>query len=382
MKNKYWIYWTSALLFFASFYTLLVPLPLYLTDLQIPDWQLTIILGGFGIAGLLIRPVSGIITDTYGFRNVIMLGTLLLSLGAAFTSFTTNPFLLFILRFIQAAGYVAFTTSVTAKIADMIEAGQRSKVIALFGTAANVSMTITPAAVNSIMPVIGYEGAFYLSGGLALLAGILVFVLTKKDSKSENRIKVDIKKIFFSVKQVKILIIISALYGFGFGAFLQFLPLLVERRSLGNSGLYYMLYGICLILSRVFAGPYLDKYNRYSSMAVSFILMGIGLGIFAFTYSNISLIYLAVVFMAFSGAVLHPLLITIHVEEISMIGLASAIFYLGFDSGIGIGAWLLSPIFEYYDMTGIYFTACISTIVGIYLVNLIRKNKKIEKSFV
>lgn len=62
-QRDYWITWVSTFLFFIAFYALIVPLPRYLTGVGLPDWQVGLVLGATGIASLLTRSISGILTD-------------------------------------------------------------------------------------------------------------------------------------------------------------------------------------------------------------------------------------------------------------------------------------------------------------------------------
>src|SRR5262245_493479 len=114
--RAYWTAWVATLIFFAGFYSLLVPLPRYLAQIGLPDWQIGMILGAFGVASLLWRTVAGVGVDRFGSRPVMVLGSGSLIVGAVCVIATTNPLILGLLRLLQAAGYVAFTTAGTALI--------------------------------------------------------------------------------------------------------------------------------------------------------------------------------------------------------------------------------------------------------------------------
>ena len=75
MGRSYWIIWAATLLFFAAFYTLLIPFPLYLSTVGLPDWQIAVVMGALGIASLIVRPLAGVFSDTLGRRNVMLIGT-------------------------------------------------------------------------------------------------------------------------------------------------------------------------------------------------------------------------------------------------------------------------------------------------------------------
>lgn len=53
VARPYWLAWVATVTFFAGFYALLVPLPRYLTAVGLPDWQVGLVLGAFGVASLI-----------------------------------------------------------------------------------------------------------------------------------------------------------------------------------------------------------------------------------------------------------------------------------------------------------------------------------------
>src|SRR3954454_5761116 len=115
-SRAYWTAWAATLIYFAGFYSLLVPLPRYLAQIGLPDWQIGMILGAFGVASLLWRTMAGVGVDRFGSRLVMLLGSGSLVVGAIGVIFTESPLVLGGLRLLQAAGYVAFTTAGTALI--------------------------------------------------------------------------------------------------------------------------------------------------------------------------------------------------------------------------------------------------------------------------
>jgi MFS family permease len=364
MPKGYWTIWTATLLFFAAFYTLMIPLPLYLTDIGLPDWQVGVILGALGIASLVARPLAGAGADSRGRQPVMLFGTGALLLGAVGMSFMTQPLLLFGLRVSQALGYVAFTTAATALISDLAPSQRRGKALAYFGTAANVAMTLTPAAVNAALGVLTLKGAFWLSGILAMIGGILALQVRQETRREKQAF--DWRDLLRVLNRLRTPMVTSVFFGLGFGAFLQFLPLLAERRALGAAGLAYTVYGIGIIATRLTTGRLLDGSQRGRIMPVAFVLLSMGLGVFALAGSQTQLLMAAVI-VAVGAGILHPLLIAVHVERVPSIerGRASAVFYLGFDLGIGLGAWVLSPAFQWLRLTGLYLIAAIMAFVGV-----------------
>jgi MFS family permease len=361
-KREYWTIWLAALLFFAAFYTLMIPLPLYLAQAGLPDWQIGAILGALGVASLIARPLAGTFADGWGRKPVMLFGTVALVVGVVGISSVTRAPVLFGMRVAQAVGYVAFTTAATALVADLASPERRGGALALFGTAANIAMTLTPAAINAALDVLTLTGAFWLAAALAAIAGVMAFRV--KEPAAEKAVDSH-GNLFGVMRKLVTPVLAAALFGVGFGAFLQFLPLLAERRGIGAIGLVYSVYGIGIILTRLTTGRLLDGSSRNRMLSLAFLLLGAGLTGFAVAGSLIGLLVAALAIAAGSG-VLHPSLIAIHVERVAPNerGRATAVFYLGFDLGIGLGAWILAPVFQWFGLTGLYLLAASAAIAG------------------
>jgi MFS family permease len=368
--SEYTIAWVATLLFFGAFYALLVPLPLYLTHIGLPDWQVGVILGAFGVASLVSRPLAGIFTDVWDREQVMRLGAAALIAGATGVTLTTWPLLLVVMRILQATGYVAFTTAATALVSDLAAPQQRGAALSRFGVSANLAMTLTPAAVSAglALAVLTIKSALWLAGALAALSGLVTLGVQRRTRPPGER--PSLRTLFRPPRALRIPMTAAGLFGVAYGAFLQFLPLLTERRGLGAAGLAYATYGGGIILTRLVTARLLDRGDRTHVLTPAFFLLAAGLTGFALAHSRL-MVYAAAAVFAVGSGILHPALIAIHVETmpVSEHGRATAGFYLGFDLGIGLGAWVLSPAFQWWGLQGLYLLAAVAACAGVLLVN-------------
>ncbi len=364
-KKGYWTIWVGNLSFFAAYYALLIPLPRYLVQLGLPDWQIGVILGAFGVASVVGRPIAGALTDRWGFRPVLLLGAASLIFGSALVSFTTEPTLLFGLRLLQAFGYVAFTTAGTALISILALPDQQGAALALFGAAANVAMAFTPAIINSLLEILTLKGTFWLVAVLALGSGLLALALPIESIAQPSGPKRSWRAMLAIPSRLYLPMLIAWLVGLGFGAFLQFLPLLTERRGLEPTGLAYTVYGIGIILTRIVSGRFLDQGYRNRLLGFAFVLQaGAMLGL-ALVGSEIMLLA-TMLLMASAMGILHPGVMANHVELVPATERWRGVvaFYLGYDTGIGIGSWLLGLVLEWFGLTGMYLAAALGALLG------------------
>ena len=333
-SRSYRLVWLATLLFYAGYYSILIPLPLYLTRIGLPDWQVSVILGAFGIASLFGRPLAGVLTDTWGRRQMLFLGAASLLTGAVCVTLTGQPALLFILRILQALGHVAFTTAAFALVSDLVPVERRVSALAIFGIAANLSMSLVPALTNAILDIVTLNGAFWLAGALAVASALTASTIHPKPLECKH--VYSWRTVFTFERELLLPMFVSWLLGAGYGAFLQFLPLLAERRHTGPAGLAYMTYGLSIIATRLVTGRLFLPGKSGRMMVAGFLALAAGLAEFAFAWS-LPVLLSGVALVGVGTGILHPGLIAVHVDVLpSERGRAVSDFYLAFDLGL---AW-------------------------------------------
>jgi predicted MFS family arabinose efflux permease len=354
--RSFWTAWAATLIFFAGFYTLLVPLPRYLAQAGLPDWQIGLILGAFGVASLFWRTIAGVGVDRWGGRPVMLLGAGGLVVGAVCVTLTANPVVLFGLRLLQAAGYVAFTTAGTALIIQLTPEEQRGRRLAIFGAAANVAITLAPAAATALLAVVPLELGFWLTGALALVGGALAATIAAPPR--ERRPIRDWRQGWRFPRQLWLPMTTASLFGAGFAAFFLFAPILSERRDVAP-GLIYTVYGISIILTRIVGSHWLDRVKTGQTLLLSAVLLAGGLALSAFASTTVWLGLAAFLIAAGSG-LFHPVLIAHHARLLpGEPGQATAGFYLGFDLGIGLGSWLFGAVLDLAGLTWLFLVAAL-----------------------
>jgi predicted MFS family arabinose efflux permease len=354
--RAYWTAWAATLVYFAGFYSLLVPLPRYLVQVGLPDWQIGMILGAFGVASLLWRTVAGVGVDRFGSRPVMLLGSASLVVGAICVILTANPLVLGALRLLQAAGYVAFTTAGTALIIQLTPEEERGRRLAIFGAAANVAISLAPAATTSLLTMLPLESGFWVTGLLALLGGALAALIA-----APPRVAGPVRNWRQGFRFPRLLwlpMLTAGLFGAGFAAFFLFAPILSERRDV-TPGLLYTVYGIGIIATRIVGSRWLDRVGTGQTLLLAAALLASGLALAAFGMTGLWLSVAAVIIAAGSG-LFHPVLIALHARLLPEApGQATAGFYLGFDLGIGLGSWLLGAILDLAGLTWLFLAAAL-----------------------
>jgi predicted MFS family arabinose efflux permease len=364
--SAYWLAWVATLTFFAGFYALLVPLPIYLASIGLSDWQIGLVLGTFGIASLVGRPLAGVAADRFGPRPVLLFGAAALAIGAAAVPLTASLVLLLLMRLLQAGGYVAFTTAGTALIVSLIPPETRARRLAVFGAAANVAISLTPAAITALLSVAPTQAGLFAAAGMAIAAGALALALPSAQPRAATA------EAWQLPRGVWLPMLTTGLLGAGFAAFFQFAPILAERRGV-SSGLLYTIYGITIIGTRVVGGGLLDRYSVGRVVALAAVLMAAGHALVALV-SAPGVVVLAPALVAASGGLFHPTLIAHHSQLLPETpGRASAAFYLAFDLGIGLGSWLFGVMLQLAGVPGLYAAASLLALCALPLSASLRQ---------
>lgn len=372
-QRDYKIAWVATFLFFVAYYALIVPLPRYLSGIGLPDWQVGLVLGATAIASLITRPISGVLTDRFGHRRMMLFGALWLTVGAIGVVMTTQIVILFGLRILQALGYVIFTTAGNALVGQLATPAERSQKIAYFGLAANFAMTMTPGAMDTILPWIGLLAAFWLAGGMAAGAGLMTRALSYRASP-ENQSPLSLAEFWHFPRQLWLSIFVSALFGAGFGAYFQYFTILLERRSISSAAVFAT-YGLSIIATRLLFGRYLDRLGFGRVLAAAALIMAAGLVIAAYGFS-LPMLILAAALIAAGGGFFHPMLIAHHVTMLpSRPGWAVACFYFGFDLGIGGGAWILGAALDLSGLTALYLVAALLTLSTLLFIPALARQR-------
>lgn len=382
-QRNYQITWLATFLFFVAFYALIVPLPRYLAGIGLADWQIGFVLGATSVASLVARPISGVLTDRFGYKRMLLFGALALVIGAIGVIFTEAMWLLFGLRVFQALGYVIFTTAGNALVGALATPADRSAKIAYFGLAANFAMTMTPGATDLLLSNVDILSIFWLIAFIAVAAGGLTRLLrinrmTKQTDIARKKADITdsatavprplrLREFWQFPRSIWLSMAVAALFGAGFGAYFQFFAVLLERRAIVAAPVYAT-YGISIIITRLLFGRYLDRIGFQRVLLIAATIMAVGLLIAAFGYS-LPMLVLSAALIAAGGGFFHPMLIAYHVTVLpGRPGWAVACFYFGFDVGIGVGAWILGGALELWQLEGLFLVAMMLTLATLPLI--------------
>ena len=231
MKEKLWnanyikVMTTNFLLYFA-FYLLTPLLPLYLSEnFGATKDVIGIVLSGYTVAALIIRPFSGYVVDSFSRKKVLMV---CLSAFAIFFAgyIAASTILMFaICRTLHGGPFGAVTVANSTCAIDVLPASRRNEGIGLYGLSNNFAMAIAPSigiylhnAVDSYM--ILFWIAFIVAIASVVIAGT-IRLPEKEIVKNKEKLSLD----RFFLTRAWLLAINIAMFGFCWGVLSNYLAI-------------------------------------------------------------------------------------------------------------------------------------------------------------
>ncbi len=264
-------------------------------------------------------PVFGALSDRYG-RKIILLISLSGSvIGYVLFGIAGALWVLFLGRIIDGltAGNIS---TLFAYMSDSTEPKDRPKWFGYMGAAMGIGKLGGPA-LGGLMGSIALAFPFYVTAGLIFISGLAVFFLLPESlapEKRTNEISFNSFNAFshfkdiFSLKGVKILLILGVLFYIGLGIFqFNFVIFLKDIYKWGPAliGALLTLVGVFEILSRAVLLPWLLK--RFSDKFIGIagligLATGLGLILLSIYLTSVIIISLAVIFIITGEGLFDP----------------------------------------------------------------------------
>ena len=380
-------------LFFA-FYVLTPLLPLYLNEhFGATKDVIGLVLSGYTVMTLLIRPFSGYVVDSFSRKKVLMLcfGTFSIFFAGYLAASTLLLFM--VVRTLHGGPFGALTVSNSTVAIDVLPSSRRTEGIGYYGLSNNLAMALAPTIGIFLYKLTNsFEALFWLALIVACLGWLVDSTVTLPPPTGGVRGGHPRSKLswdrFFLVKGWLLGLNMVA-FGFSFGVLSNYLAIYgkEELGITGGTGTYFMLCSVGLILSRLQGGRALRKgrltHNAGEGMVIS--LIGYTLFIAAPTVSSLITYHSSLItFIGYYGSALLIGLgnghmwpafqnMTINVARNNQRGTANSTILISWDIGMGLGILLGGVISELMGYAAAFWTVAVVNAMGVLLFFLATK---------
>ena len=166
-----------SLIIFLRFLGLFLVLPVlsvYALDLEgATPFLVGVVVGGYALTQAIFQVPFGAMSDKIGRKPTILVGLLMFLVGSIISAYSTDIYTLMFGRFLQGAG--AIGSVIPAMISDVVEEKVRGKAMAMMGGFIAISFAISMALGPVIAAHYGIDTIFLMTGGLAIIAIIILF---------------------------------------------------------------------------------------------------------------------------------------------------------------------------------------------------------------
>ena len=361
-------------LFFA--FSVLTPLlPLSLSEhFGATKDVIGLVLSGYTITALLLRPFSGYFVDSFPRKTVLMVCFGAFAIFFAGYLAASTLLLFTIVRTLHGGPFGALTVANSTVAIDVLPSSRRTEGIGFYGLSNNLAMAIAPTIGIFIYSITNsFDLLFWIALAVACIGwGIDSTVTLSGKEVVKNKSKLSLDRFFLTRGWLLGLNMVA--FGFCFGVLSNYLAI-YGKETLGISGgtgTYFMLCSIGLMLSRIQGGKALRAgrltYNAASGMVIS--LVGYTLFILLPTLdSSLTFVgyYGSAILIGLGNGHMWPAFqnMTICVAQNNQRGTANSTILISWDIGMGLGILLGGIIAELlgYDMA--FWTVAFVNAVGV-----------------
>ena len=363
-------------LFFA-FYVLTPLLPLYLSEhFGATKDVIGLVLSGYTVMTLLIRPFSGYVVDSFSRKKVLMIcfGTFSIFFAGYLAASTLLLFM--IVRTLHGGPFGALTVSNSTVAIDVLPSSRRTEGIGYYGLSNNLAMALAPTIGIFVYRLTqNFELLFWLALIVACL-GWLVDATVKLPERDiqKNKTKLSLDRFFLT--QGWLLGVNMVAFGFCFGVLSNYLAIYGKEvlGITGGTGTYFMLCSVGLILSRLQGGRALRKGRLTHNASEGVVISLIGYTLFILMPGWVGY-YGSALLIGLGNGHMWPAFqnMTINVAHNNQRGTANSTILISWDIGMGLGILLGGVISELFGYAAAFWTVAAVNAAGVACFFLVTK---------
>ena len=369
---------TANFTLFFAFYVLTPLLPLYLSEhFGATKDVIGLVLSGYTITALLIRPFSGYVVDSFPRKTVLMIAFGGFAIFFAGYLAASTLLLFMIVRTLHGGPFGMLTTANATAAIDVLPSSRRTEGIGYYGLSNNLGMALAPTIGIFIYQL---TNSFELLFWLALIVACVGWLVDSTVTFSEKEIVRNKSKLswdrFFLLRGWLIGLNMVA-FGFSFGVLSNYLAIYGKEAMgiMGGTGTYFMLCSLGLMISRLQGSKGLRNgrvtHNAGEGMVIS--LMGYTLFILMPTFfpENHSAImvgyYGSALLIGLGNGHMWPAFqnMTINVAKNNQRGTANSTILISWDIGMGLGILIGGIVAELISYGAAFWTVVLINASGV-----------------
>ncbi len=357
---------------FFSFYLLTPLLPIYLDAQFSADKDLIgLVLSGYVVAALVVRPFSGFIVDSFNRKKVLML--CFFSFFICFAGYIgASTILMFaIVRTIHGLPFGATTVANSTVAIDVLPSSRRNEGVGFYGLSNNLAMAIAPSAGIYLYSLSGNFKLLFWISLIVAFAGFYAITTIKMPVRAIVSGKPKLSMDHFFLSRAWLMAINILLFGLCWGVVSNYVAIYgkEELNITDGTGGFFAILSCGLFVSRLYGAKSLREGKLTENALQGAILSSIGFSMFACAFGEWSY-YLSALLIGLGNGRMYPAFLNmfISVARHDQRGTANSSILTSWDSGMGLGILIGGFLVEYISYSAAFWATAISQISGTLLL--------------
>lgn len=368
---------------FFSFYLLTPLLPIYLNEQFRADKDMIgLVLSGYVVAALVVRPFSGFIVDCFDRKKVLMLCFFFFFICFAGYIGAGTLLMFAIVRTVHGLPFGATTVANSTVAIDVLPSSRRNEGIGFYGLSNNIAMAIAPSAGIWIYSATGnFAVLFWLALAVAFVGFLCAYSIKlhkRKPVEGKPRIGMD----HFFLTRAWLMAVNILLFGLCWGVMSNYVAI-YGKEKLGitdGTGMFFAVLSIGLAASRLYGAKSLRAGKLTENALQGAAVSSVGFSLFALM-PGLWAYYLSAALIGLGNGRMFPAFLNmfIAVARKDQRGTANSSILTSWDLGMGLGILAGGLITEYVGYSAAFWFTAASQISGTLMLLFFTRKFFIER---
>lgn len=368
-NSNYIKVWLANFMIFFSFMLVTPLLPIYLSETFAADKHVIgVVLSGYTLTALLVRPFSGFIVDSYPRKQVLLICFFLMFIFFAGYLVAGSLLLFAVVRTLHGAPFGATTVANSTVAIDVLHPSRRAEGIGYYGLSNNIATAISPSVAIYIYQLThNFDLIFAISmavAGIGLIINSTVKLEKRELIKDKKVISLDR---FFLLKSWSQSLTMVC-FAFSYGILSTYIAI-YGKEQLGitsGTGLFFLLMSLGLICSRLIGNRTLSKGKIVENASIGILISLVGYFIFAAVNNSFGY-YSAALIIGLGNGHMFPAFQTMYINLAphSQRGTANSSLLISWDVGVGLGILIGGVVVEYFGYNASFWVSAVVNLLGV-----------------
>jgi MFS family permease len=359
----------AGLAYFTAMGMLLPVVPVYV-DKRLDGGGLAVgvAVGALFVSAVLFRPLAGRVGDRFGRRVLLVGGAAIVGVSMALYASAESFPVLIVARLLTGVGEAAFFVGGATMVTDLAPIARRGEAISYWSVGVFGGLAFGPILGEAVLDGSHYVNVWLVAAALAGVASLLA--LGTRDVERDPEAPVHAKLINRKAVGPGALLFLGLI---PLAAFSSFVPLYVDDVGLHGADGIFALYGVLILLVRIFGARIPDRFGGGTTGAAALLANATGMAIIVAWSSQAGLIVGTIVFSA-GMSLLYPafFLLALHGVAESERGSAVGTVSVFFDLSQGLGAVIVGGVAAVTDIQGAFAAGGCAALLGFAAMRVLR----------